>query len=232
MSSTGRCGGGKIVPMSHHPPRSGAWTIIVPVKQTTIAKTRLTGFTALTRRRLALSFALDTVVAAVGCPEVRRVVVVTNEPSSRDFAVLGADVVPDRPDAGLNPALVYAAQSIRHADPTASVAALSGDLPALRPADLSAAFGAGSSTYWFVSDTVGTGTTMLAAAGSTRLSPAFGPHSRAEHLAAGAEEVEATGLVRLRRDVDTEADLWDALRLGVGRHTREVLTSTDIERLA
>ncbi|MBA3310777.1 MAG: 2-phospho-L-lactate guanylyltransferase [Nocardioidaceae bacterium] len=217
--------------MSHLPPRSGVWTVIVPVKQTMIAKTRLTGFDELTRRRLAMSFALDTVAAAVGCPEVRRVVVVTNDPSSAEFTTIGADVIPDEPAAGLNPALVHAAHSIRHADPSASIAALSGDLPALRSSDLSAAFGAGASTHWFVSDTVGTGTTMLAVAGSTPFSPAFGHHSSVAHRAAGAEEVGASGLARLRRDVDTEADLWAAVRLGVGRRTREALASSDVERL-
>src|ERR1700712_3439645 len=89
-----------------------AWTIIIPVKQTTIAKSRLTGFDPATRRRFAIAFAQDTVTAALGCPEVRRVVVVTDDPVAGVLRELGAEVIPDAPDAGLNAALRYAADHV------------------------------------------------------------------------------------------------------------------------
>jgi 2-phospho-L-lactate guanylyltransferase len=101
---------------------------------------------------------------------------------------------------------------------------MSGDLPALRSEDLEAAFAAGSGhARWFVADADGTGTTLLAASGGTLLFPAFGPGSRAAHTRSGAVDLMEPALLHLRRDVDTEEHLWEAMRLGVGRHTQAVL---------
>ncbi len=218
--------------MSSRSPTEPSWSIIVPVKQTTIAKTRLRGFAEQDRGALALAFALDTVAAALTCPEVRRLVVVTNEPATRAFRDAGADVIADRPDAGLNAAIVHGAQYIRARDAECGLVALAGDLPALTAEVLSLVLSTEHGPRWFISDTAGTGTTLLAAVASERLSPHFGPHSRAFHRAEGAEEVSGSGLERLRRDVDTEVDLWDAIRLGVGRHTHGVLSGLDLGRLA
>ncbi len=213
--------------MSSLTARTPAWTIIVPVKQTTLAKSRLTGFDALTRQRLAVAFAQDTVTAALACPDVARVAVVTDDPVGSLLSELGADVIPDVPNSGLNPALRYAAQRVRHDDQHAAVAALSADLPSLRPTDLSAAFRAGTGPRWFVSDLAGDGTTMLAATAGQEFSPRFGSGSQAEHCALGMVEVDSSDIERLRRDVDTLSDLWDACRRGVGRWTTEVLAATD-----
>jgi 2-phospho-L-lactate guanylyltransferase len=217
------------IPMPTQPSDSPHWTIIVPVKQTMHAKTRLTGFDPTTRQSLAISFALDTVAAALSCAMVAAVVVVTNDETRDRFVELGASVVPDQPDAGLNPALVYAAQQVRQANPHASVAALSSDLPALRSADLERAISSAHALSWFVADANGLGTTMLAAATPATWQPRFGRRSRAAHRAAGLEEIEVSGLERLRRDVDTPVDLWDATRLGLGTHTRQVLAAAGLE---
>jgi 2-phospho-L-lactate guanylyltransferase len=204
-----------------------AWTVLIPVKQTTIAKSRLTGFDATLRRRFAVAFAQDTVTAAVACPEVRRVVVVTDDPIGTLLRELGADVIPDAPNAGLNAALRYAADQVRRDDPGAPVAALSSDLPAVRAADLTAALTRTSAGRWFVPDAEGEGTTMLGAARGQEWSPHFGPRSRAAHRALGMVELDIPELERLRRDVDTAADLSDAYRRGVGAWTTEVLAGLD-----
>lgn len=202
------------------------WTILIPVKQIDVAKSRLLGLTDVQRRDLAMAFALDTIAAALACLEVNSVVVITNHPDHTPFHDVGADVVADVPDAGLNSAVVHGEYVVRLAAPDAAVAALAGDLPTLRPGNLSTAFAAAAHTgSWFVADLAGTGTTMLAAAGGQRLKPEFGPHSRAAHSAAGADEVIITGIERLRRDVDTASDLRDAVRLGVGKHTGKVLAT-------
>jgi 2-phospho-L-lactate guanylyltransferase len=60
---------------------------------------------------------------------------------------------------------------------------------------------------------------MLFAPPGTDLDPRFGGPSRAAHARSGALELPTTGISSLRRDVDTAADLADALRLGVGPHT-------------
>ncbi|HEY7043375.1 MAG TPA: 2-phospho-L-lactate guanylyltransferase [Nocardioidaceae bacterium] len=208
------------------------WSVIVPVKQTSLGKSRLAGLRAEQRRALALAFALDTVTAAASTVGVRRVVVVTNDPDASAFERIGADVLPDRPDAGLNPAFVHGAQHVAQIDPESGVLGLAGDLPALTTEVLGSVLRVAPSGRWFVPDAAGTGTTLLAASSEMRLSPSFGPHSRAAHRAGGAQEVDLPGIARLRRDVDTEVDLWDAVRLGVGAHTQEALSRHELLKLA
>ncbi|NEC80360.1 2-phospho-L-lactate guanylyltransferase, partial [Streptomyces sp. SID7958] len=72
------------------------WTLVVPLKPLAQAKSRLsdTADDGL-RPGLALAFAQDTVAAALACPAVRGVVVVTDDvPAGRALAALGAGVVP------------------------------------------------------------------------------------------------------------------------------------------
>ena len=213
--------------MSPSPPDlgTGAWVLVVPVKRLASAKTRLAALAGPLRPELALGFAADTVRAALACPPVAGVVVVTDEPAARsELTALGALVVPDEPDAGLNPALAYGAGRARKARPGASLGALAADLPALRPAELAIALDAAATRdHVLVPDAAGTGTTLLTARAPADLRPAFGPGSRAAHLAAGAVDLAGLGLESLRRDVDTERDLRAALRLGVGPRTRETV---------
>ena len=206
-------------------PPAPAWTIIIPVKNTAVAKTRLSGYDQPTRAMLALAFALDSATAALGCPVVRRVVAVTSDhAASRALADIGVEIVPDLPDAGLNAALVHGARVVRRREPSAAVAAMSGDLPALRSDVLTLAIAAAAGLpSWFVADAEGVGTTMLAAGPGARLSPAFGVDSRARHRDLGAVDLAAGGLGRLRRDVDLADHLREAVRLGVGSHTTAAL---------
>ncbi len=172
-------------------------------------------------------------LAALSCDLVSAVLVITDDVRVAEQArECGAQVTPDVPRAGLNPALrhgVAVAQDLRHAAP---VAALSGDLPALRPGELATALrAAGQLTAAFVADAEGTGTTLLTAAPGVELDPRFGHRSRARHVAAGVTELVeelVDGLVdgpltSLRRDVDTEVDLYDARRLGLGPRTSQAL---------
>lgn len=208
------------------------WTVIVPVKQIMLAKTRLGGIDVDTRRALAVAFARDTVAAAASSSLVDHVVVVSNDDAAADIARDVAELVPDVPDAGLNPALVYAVDEVRSRRPDASVAAISSDLPALRGTDLTRAFRLAPATPWFVADADGIGTTMLAAPHGERWAPSFGPGSKRAHLEAGVAALDVSNLERLRRDVDTEADLAAARRLGVGPATSAVLASWERRRLA
>jgi 2-phospho-L-lactate/phosphoenolpyruvate guanylyltransferase len=194
----------------------------VPVKRLAVAKSRLAAYGDPARRALALALVCDVVVAALGCPGVERVLVVTDDDAAgRAVKDLGADVVPDDPDAGLNPALAHGAELVRGPRPGTGVASLSADLPALRPADLRAALAAvPPGARGFVTDSAGSGTTLLAAAPGAALAPAYGTGSRARHLASGA--VELPGTPGLHRDVDTPEDLRAALALGVGAHTAAV----------
>jgi 2-phospho-L-lactate guanylyltransferase len=195
---------------------AGSWGVVVPVKRLSLAKSRLGAYGDERRQALALAFAADVVVAA---REVAQVLVVTDdEQAAALLRSLGARVVPDDPDAGLNPALEHGAELLRLDRPELGVATVSADLPALRPADLAAVLALvlpGGRA--FVSDSAGTGTTLLAAGPGAALSAAFGAGSRAEHLVSGAVELDAAA--GLRRDVDTPEDLEAAVALGLGAHT-------------
>jgi len=129
-------------------------------------------------------------------------------------------VVPDEPRDGLNAALRHGAAFAGARWPGCGTAALSADLPALRPAEIGRALRAASA--WptaFVADAARDGTTLYTAAPGAAFRPAFGPASRARHAAGGAAELDLEGVPGLRRDVDTPADLRGAAALGLGPHT-------------
>jgi 2-phospho-L-lactate/phosphoenolpyruvate guanylyltransferase len=208
-----------------------AWSVVVPAKRLPLAKTRLTplpeglgGPPQVAHDRLVLALLADTVAAALASPAVAGVLVVTDDAAAAaEVTRLGARAVPDEPDRGLNPALEHGAR----ATGSAVVAALSSDLPALRPEELTAALAAAEARVGreggrcFVADAQGTGTTLLTAAG-TDLSPAFGAGSAQRHAAGGAVPLTG-GWPGLARDVDTPGDLRAALALGVGPHTAALL---------
>jgi len=197
------------------------WCLIVPVKRLALAKTRLAEVAGEHRIDLALAFALDTTTAALACDVVRAVIVVTDEPdAARALAGIGAMVVDDEPDAGLNPALMHGADVAARTHPGTAVGALSADLPALRPDELRAALAAAPPIgAAFVRDAQGSGTTMLLARRRRDFVPAFGPGSAAAHLLGGALELHGDAFPSLRHDVDTPTDLAQALEMGVGAYT-------------
>jgi 2-phospho-L-lactate guanylyltransferase len=199
------------------------WLVLVPLKDLDRAKSRLSRRPAGERQQLSLAFALDTVRVATACPQVHSVLVVGDEASRERVMALGADWCAEGPEPGLNPALRHAAAVgvARHAG--VGLAALAGDLPALRSEELTAALRAFRAPRSFVSDAAGVGTTLLLAGPGVELDPRFGVRSRADHAASGAHELDLTGIPGLRRDVDTEVDLWDAVRLGTGPSTRSAL---------
>ncbi|MEU1007348.1 2-phospho-L-lactate guanylyltransferase [Streptomyces sp. NPDC005890] len=201
------------------------WTLVIPLKPLTRAKSRLADTADDgVRPALALAFAQDTVAAAVACPAVSDVAVVTDdELAGRELAALGARIVPDAPGSGLNAALAHGAAVVREIRPGTPVAALNADLPALRPAELSRVLTAAAEfPRAFLADAAGVGTTLLAAAGDRALRPAFGVDSRMRHRASGADELALAEVDSVRQDVDTGQDLRAALALGVGPYTAAV----------
>jgi 2-phospho-L-lactate guanylyltransferase len=197
------------------------WAVVVPAKRLALAKTRLRPLTdgaAVGHADVVLALLADTVAAALDCPRVGRVLVVTDDPAAAETVrALGAGTVADEPDEGLNPALAHGARSTG----AEAVAALSSDLPALRPEELSAALDAAAvAPRCFVADAEGTGTTLLTSVG-TPLDPRFGAGSAAAHRASGAVLLDGDW-PGLATDVDTEAALRAALALGVGPATAGV----------
>jgi 2-phospho-L-lactate guanylyltransferase len=198
-----------------------AWSVLVPVKVLDQAKSRLAALAGPRRGELALALACDTVSAVLGCREVARVIVITDDRvAAAALSGLGAVVLPDEPRDGLNPALRHGAAYAAARWPESGLAALSADLPALRPAEIGRALLAASA--WpsaFVADAAGDGTTLYAVAPSVAFRPAFGLASRARHAAGGAVELNLPDIPGLRRDVDTPADLADAAEIGLGPRT-------------
>ncbi|MFH8613580.1 2-phospho-L-lactate guanylyltransferase [Streptomyces sp. NPDC017979] len=205
---------------------TGHWSLVVPLKPLALAKSRLAGAAGgIPRPRLALAFAQDTVAAALTCPEVRDVAVVTDDPvAGAELAALGARIVPDLPAAGLNAALAHGAQAVRALRAGTAVAALNADLPALRPAELARVLSyAGRFSRAFLTDAAGIGTTLLTATEGVELRPAFGGASRRRHSTSGAVEIALPDVVSVRQDVDAPDDLTAAVALGVGPHTTALL---------
>jgi 2-phospho-L-lactate/phosphoenolpyruvate guanylyltransferase len=202
-----------------------SWILVIPVKRTAIAKSRLAAAYPQHRPELARAFAVDTTAAALESPLVHAVLVVTDDPVvSADVTAVGARVVPDLPGVGLNEALEHGAAIAAAEYPGMGVAALSADLPALRPVELSAALASCVADRSFVIDLPGTGTTMLAAGPGIPLDPRFGVGSALAHQASGAHPIELTSIDSVRRDVDTAADLAHAVQLGVGPRTADVMS--------
>ncbi|MBO4254491.1 2-phospho-L-lactate guanylyltransferase [Streptomyces griseorubiginosus] len=201
------------------------WTLVIPVKPLALAKSRLSD-TAHdgVRPGLALAFAQDTVAAALACPAVKDVAVVTDDAlAGRELAALGARVVTDEPRGGLNAALEHAVAAVRADRPDTPVAALNADLPALRSLELARVLDAAAEfPRAFMPDAANIGTTLLAAAPGRELLPAFGTDSRARHRASGAVELALDEVDSVRQDVDTGDDLRAALALGVGPRTAAV----------
>jgi 2-phospho-L-lactate/phosphoenolpyruvate guanylyltransferase len=205
--------------------------LLLPMKPLARAKTRLRGAAnggtdaGEEHARLVLALARDTVAAVVGAAVVRRAVAICSDGVvCRALVADGMEAVSDEPAAGLNSALRYGAALLRAADPTATVAALLADLPALRAQELDCAIRQGLATGGrvFCTDRAGTGTTLLLAPPGQALKPRFGPGSAAAHQASGARELPGPW-PGLRCDVDTAEDLARAGELGLGRFTRAVL---------
>lgn len=190
---------------------------MVPAKALPAAKSRLLPATAdpAAHRRLVEAIRSDTVAAAVAADGVARVVLVVDRPAGV-VPPPGVEVIVQRA-AGLNAALAEAAEHALRSWPADGVAALVGDLPALRPDELAAALRAAAAyPHAYVADAAGTGTTLLTAAPGQLLRPAFGLESAARHAQVA---VAVAGGPGLRRDVDTAGDLDDARTLGLGPAT-------------
>jgi 2-phospho-L-lactate/phosphoenolpyruvate guanylyltransferase len=219
-------------------PVSLRWSLVIPVKVLAQAKSRLAGLAGQRRSELALAMAADTMAAALQSRSVAAVLVVSDDEEVGAIAAgLGALVLPDVPAAGLNEALTHGAAYAEARWPDRGRAGLAGDLPAVRPHELTAALArAAEFGSAFVPDADGTGTTLYAAAPGAHFRPRFGIGSRDRHLQTGATEITVgavalttddltTGdLAGLRRDVDTIDDLRAAAAIGLGPRTRAVVS--------
>lgn len=211
-----------MVPMDTLTPLSAGpgWYVVVPVKGRVGAKTRLVPPRGVDRGSLSLAMASDALAVVRRVVGDSRMVVVTADAEVADLAgALGARIVSD-PGTGLVDAVEAGLATV---PVRAGRAALLGDLPALREADLAACLEMGSShPRTFVADRHGTGTTLLLAASGVGHAVRFGTGSAAAHTAVGYRPL-ALDVLSLRTDVDDEADLRAALALGCGPATSSLL---------
>lgn len=202
---------------------SGAprWGLVVPVKPAAVGKSRL-AVDGVDRVALARAIALDTIAAAAPADTVAQVVVVTDDALLPVLAVdiPGLRFVAEGDAKGLNAAVAEGARQIEGMPR----AALLGDVPALRPADLDAALGkAAAVERGAVADASGTGTTLVTAAAGVPWASHFGPGSFAGHVAQGFTPLEVPAASTLRHDVDTAEQLAAAVALGIGPRTAALL---------
>ena len=225
------------------------WTVVMPFRGGAGSKSRLAGTlpASVDARRLAAAMAYDVMTAALGSFPVDSVVVLSR---TLRRSMLPARFLHD-------PRVDVVLEDIGSTDPAGDtlsddllntalrtwlagadaglVAILLPDLASLRAASLDRALLAAESSLRdvaavFVPDVENTGTVMLAGrlggAGSPReLTPSFGRDSALRH-ARSASRLELDD-DRLRRDVDTAADLVAARALGLGPYTTEVLDACD-----
>ena len=200
------------------------WSVVMPVKPLAAAKSRLAGMSAPARVDLARAFTRDALAAVLATPAITRVIVV-------------GDTVDASPDPRIHPVpdptadLTHAIQlglDIIPADRPAAVIVC--DIPAVRADEVSLALAHGAHHPWsMVADLHGTGTTMLMGQRRQNIQPRFGVRSRAAHVALGATDLTELPVPGLRCDVDTEVDLWNAFRLGVGTHTLRIIENNGDE---
>ena len=211
-------------------PETPSWRIVVPVKDSAWAKSRLHPPPGIRRADLAHAFALDTVAAVAQALPAPHVHVVTADSATASFSArLGARVVQD-PGGGLNSAIRAGIDHVSATSGDGPVGVLLGDLPTVTPAALSRALQAcGRHRAAFVPDAEGTGTVLLTARSLADLVPAFGAGSAAAH-ALHSTRLDLD-LPLLRSDVDDDVALGRAVALGVGPRTAAVL-ACDCARLA
>lgn len=199
---------------------------VVPVKNLADAKTRLR-VDEVTKRLLALSFAVDTVASVSACPLVGSIVVVTSDATAAKVLTSGSTNVVDDPGRGLAAAVASGwAAAAATAPRRPWVVVVPADLPALRPDDLSCILASAvTAGGGFVPDASGTGTTLVAAPSAHNVAR-YGPGSASAHRRRGLAALVASA--RARRDVDTVDDLVEALSLGVGAATARVATAAGL----
>ena len=209
---------GRPVAASHEPEATREWIVVIPVKGTDDAKSRLGD--SVHRPAIALAIALDTATAALAAPSVIGVLVVTSAAAAPHFDELDVLVVVEDEPAGLPAAIANGLElATELGAPGRGTAVLLGDLPALTADELEAALvSATGHPLAMVADAEGSGSVLVTAADGAVHATAFGAGSHAAHLAAGYAELPVPVTSGLRNDVDTEEQLR-ALRPRLGPHT-------------
>lgn len=202
----------------------GVWAVVVG-RTGANAKTRL-GHALDPAERSALAVAMLTdVLRAANGAGLTGTIAVLDPPIA---PVDGVMVVPD-PGGGLDAAVTHGVRLAIERGATTAVV-LAGDLPLLEADDVSALVAAAEGTRAVVvaTDRHGSGTNALVLRPPDVIRPAFGPDSRARHLAsteAVGASARSTDPERVALDIDTPDDLAELTRRRPGGATGEALRS-------
>ena len=196
---------------------------LIPVKELSQAKARLAPVLDGERRReLALALYRDVLAAALACPALDGVAVVSRDREALTIAVeAGAEGLPE--PGGLNEALTSASQTMAERGIDRLIV-LAADLPLATPDDIATIAQADADVALVPSEDGGTNALALAPGA---IAFRFGPDSARRHLAAAdAADLRSLRLElpTLALDIDTPDDL---ARLGeteraIGRNTLSV----------
>lgn len=202
-----------------------SWTLLLPYKGAFNAKSRLreSGVSDDDRKLLADAFLRDVLTAVSEVSSVSQIIVTTPDPTTRallDSFPCSVLIEPRELD-GLNSALAWALSALGDARSQCTI--LAADLPFVSSVEIEYALELASQhERSFVSDSAGSGTTLLAMNHTPGFTPAFGEDSRSAHEALGCVELLIPQTSGLRRDVDT-LDQLNADHSGIGEFTASVL---------
>lgn len=203
----------------------GRWTVIVPIKESAEAKSRIVG----RPRALVEAIALDTIGAIRRTGGVIRVVVVTDDLAvtngvRRLSASSGSPCTTlDGAPAGLNAAVLFAAEYVRERWGAAELAVIPGDIAGIIPAELERVLQrAARFPRAVLVDADETGTVLITAR-ERHLLPRFGADSFREHREIGHDAIAVDGVRSVRRDIDTWDHLAGSWASSLGERTRSAL---------
>nr|WP_275588874.1 2-phospho-L-lactate guanylyltransferase [Croceicoccus hydrothermalis] len=175
------------------------WTALIPFRTGTGGKSRLEAvLDAATRERLAREMAQHVIDMLSRCPEIERIVVLSNKAFDHPAATFAMDA-----GRGLNPEI----SAFRDDFGPAPLLVIHADLPLLAQADVKGLLEAATEHgIAMATDRTGEGTNAIALADGRKFVFRFGPGSRALH---GAAEEQMPVLQRdgLSADLDTPDDL-------------------------
>ena len=193
----------------------------MPAKRLTEAKSRLG------RDDLTLPFLSDVVQALHESTLIDQVSIISSDLVIENFVQeLGCSIIPEGAGGpgGLTSAIESGIQWCT-SNNIERVLVVLGDLPCLSSKHVDAFLSLGEhNASSFLADAEGTGSTMWMRSTRSAPNPRFGVRSRAAHRESGAVEIQGDDFAGARRDVDTQVNLWDAVRIGVGTATHSALT--------
>lgn len=192
-------------------PDKQLWTV-VPVKRLDEVKTRLADIMNADERREFVIAMLRDVLTALKASPVDGVLVVTSDERIIDFATsLGADVLVQREDQGINAALDQAVEKLKQED-AGTLIVVPGDVPQIEVRDIQALIEHHDTSggITLVKARRDGGTNALVCSPPDAIEFLFGPQSAARHMAtaqaAGIRPVVAK-VAGFADDLDTPNDI-------------------------